>query len=329
MVEAGAEGLTGTEADGRIPLTILGGYLGAGKSTWLRHHLFVGAFAGAHVLVNEAAEIPVDHLLLAGAAGLTVLADGCACCDGAAPFVAAMRTLCDEGSVSSVVLETSGLSDPARIAAHIAADGVLARRIRIVETVVVADALHAATQLASEPLWRRQIEAADRIVLTKADVADDGALARLAATMLSINPGAAISGAVLGSAVPLPEVSEADPYPVVTAQAETAPICTFHLDIGDGAGWAAVSAWLSAVLQAHGNDLVRVKGTVQAPVGRLLLQSVRGTVQPPEILPQAVLSDAGTINGGRNARNVIVFIGRGFEDDQIRRSFRHFVGSPD
>ncbi len=302
-----------SDADGRIPLTIVGGYLGAGKSTWLRHRLHVGGFAGAHVLVNEAAAMPVDHLLLTGAAGLTVLADGCACCDGAARFVAAMRDLCDR-SVPAIVLETSGLSDPARIAAHIAADGVLARRIRVVETVVVADALHAAAQLRDEPLWLCQIEAADRIVLTKADVAAPADLARLVATMHVLNPGAAVSGAVLGSAVDLPEGTGAVPHDV--APVDAAPIATLHIDVGAAPGWAAVSAWLSAVLHVHGSDLVRVKGVVRAPVGRLLLQSVRGTVQPPEILP-GILPGDGTADG-----DALVFIGRGVGDGRIKRSFR-------
>ena len=147
-----------------------------------------------------------------------MLADGCACCDGALRaccdgalrFVAAMRDLCDKG-VTSIVLETSGLSDPARIAAHIATDGVLARRIRIVETVVVADALHAAVQLATEPLWLRQIEAADRIILTKVDVASPDVVARLAATMAMANPGAVVCGAILGSPMNLPEARDVEP----------------------------------------------------------------------------------------------------------------------
>ncbi|WP_410218743.1 CobW family GTP-binding protein [Paracoccus sp. (in: a-proteobacteria)] len=301
-----------SEGDGRIPLTIIGGYLGAGKSTWLRHALHIGDFAQAHVLINEAAELPVDHLLLAGAAGLTVLADGCACCDGATRFVAAMRDLCDR-NVAAIVLETSGLSDPAQIAAHIANDGVLARRIRVTETIVVADALHAAAQIGAEPLWLRQIEAADRIVLTKVDAAQPPLLARLAATMAVLNPEALVSGSVLGSVVELPDARHADPLPVLPSCGESAPIRRVRLEVGAQAEWAAVSAWLSAVLQAHGNTLVRMKGVVRAPMGRLLLQSVRGTVQPPEILPASVAVTA--------ENSFIVLIGRGLEDDRISRSF--------
>ena len=63
-------------ADGRMRLTVLGGYLGSGKTTWLRHQLHVGGFGPVHVIVNEAAETGVDDVLLAAASGLTLLAGG-------------------------------------------------------------------------------------------------------------------------------------------------------------------------------------------------------------------------------------------------------------
>ena len=69
-------------SDGRLPLVIVSGFLGAGKSTWLRHQLHEGRFGRAHVIVNEAAETPVDDLLLSNAESLEVLAGGCACCEG-------------------------------------------------------------------------------------------------------------------------------------------------------------------------------------------------------------------------------------------------------
>ena len=192
----------GARSDGRLPLTILGGFLGAGKSTWLRHQLHQGRFRDHAILVNEAAETPVDNLLLAGALRLGVLAGGCACCTGQAALVAALRALCNDasgaeaGRIGGVLLETSGLADPGRIAAAIAADPVLSRRLALRETLVLVDGLHGARQLATEALARAQIEAADALILTKpADAAD---LARLALTLRLLNPGAALSAAELG-----------------------------------------------------------------------------------------------------------------------------------
>ena len=163
----------GARSDGRLPLTILGGFLGAGKSTWLRHQLHQGRFRDHAILVNEAAETPVDNLLLAGALRLGVLAGGCACCTGQAALVAALRALCNDasgaeaGRIGGVLLETSGLADPGRIAAAIAADPVLSRRLALRETLVLVDGLHGARQLADEGLARAQIEAADALILTK------------------------------------------------------------------------------------------------------------------------------------------------------------------
>ena len=154
-------------------MTILGGYLGSGKTTWLRHQLFAGEFGSAHILVNEAAETPVDDTLLtAQAAGVTMLAGGCACCTGKQDLVGALRALCDARSkdqniADQIVLETSGLADPAAILTAIRQDPVLVHHIIVSEIIVLVDTLHAADQLRTEHLSRAQIEAADRIILTK------------------------------------------------------------------------------------------------------------------------------------------------------------------
>ena len=111
--------LTGNSS-GRMRLTVLGGFLGSGKTTWLRHQLHHGLFEDAFVVVNEAAETPVDDALLAKSAQLAVLAGGCACCDGKADLVALLRKICDDRSrvdsrgsrLERIVLETSGLPIP-------------------------------------------------------------------------------------------------------------------------------------------------------------------------------------------------------------------------
>ena len=76
------------KSDTRMRLTVLGGFLGSGKTTWLRHQLHQGLFRDACIVVNEAAETPVDDALLAGSTKIAVLAGGCACCDGKADLIA-------------------------------------------------------------------------------------------------------------------------------------------------------------------------------------------------------------------------------------------------
>ena len=317
-------------SDGRLPLTILGGFLGAGKSTWLRHQLHEGRFARHHILVNEAAETPVDNLLLGGAARITVLAGGCACCDGLPALIASLRDICDAasgaeaGQIDGLLLETSGLADPGAIAAGLAADPVLARRLAVAGTLVLVDALHGAAQLAAEPLARAQVEAADEIIIAKPVAAGPVTVGRLASTLRQMNPAASISVAEQGLPLPLP-TDEGPPFDLPPL-AEAPPIRAYRLEVGQrGAGeatdgWVALSTWLSALLHARGDDVVRVKGVVRTPAGRLLLQSVRRVVQPPEILPD----DDSVLAGPAPEEGTIVLIGRNIDAATLARSWQVF-----
>lgn len=316
----------GGRRDGRLPLTVLGGYLGAGKSTWLRHQLHEGRYRNHHILVNEAALTPVDNLLLSNASRVEVLAGGCACCEGLPALIAALRRICDKetghdpSGIEGILLETSGLADPGAIAAALAADQVLARRLVMDEMLVLVDALHGHAQLAGEPLARAQVEAADRLILTKPALATGDNLARLGATLRAINPEAEISAAEQGVPLAL-TVDDAEPYPL-PALTDAEPIRPYRLTVGAEGGWVALSTWLSALLQARGDDVVRVKGVVRAPAGRLLLQSVRRVVQPPEILPDGDASLAGPAP----EEGVIVLIGRNIDGEMLARSWERFGG---
>jgi G3E family GTPase len=313
-------------SDGRMRLTVLGGYLGSGKTSWLRHQLHAGRYEGAFILVNEAAETPVDDVLLQRAPRIAVLAGGCACCTAQAELIRLLREVCDErsragsgkGRVGQIVMETSGLADPGAIVAAIQGDPVLVNHIVIHEIVVAVDGINALAQLRAEPLGRRQIETADRLVVTKLDAAEAGALGRLVATLKLLNPGASISGAVKGEASELPDIGSAEPEPLPDlSEANPAPIFPTRLTIGEGIDWTAFSVWLSALLHARGDDVVRVKGVVRTPAGRLLLQSVRKVVQSPEILPE---------QDEAREDDMIAVIGRGYRAEDLKRSLAHFAG---
>jgi G3E family GTPase len=313
--------------DNRRRLTIIGGFLGSGKTTWLRHQLHHGRFGKAIVIVNEAADTPVDDVLLQGAAQIEVLAGGCACCEELPALLALLRRLCDErvsadsGGPDEIVLETSGLADPGPIMRAIRADPMLVHHIVVSEIVVTVDALYGLRHLREEPLGARQVELADRLVITKADAADLGALARLAATLASLNPGAVISGAAKGEPVALPDPAGVEPEKLENAGGSGDVIKAHRITLGEDTDWTAFSVWLSALLHARGDDILRVKGVVETPAGRLLLQSVRKTVQSPEILPPR--DEAAPVGED----NSLVFIGRGFKAGQLTRSLRHFVGA--
>jgi len=313
----------------RIRLTVLGGFLGAGKTTWLRHQLHHGLTEGALVVVNEAAQVPVDNVLLSGSPHLAVLAGGCACCEGRDAFISLLRDVCDVRVASDdqaeridrIVLETSGLADPGAIVDAIKSDPVLIHHIVVSEIVVSVDALHGLDQLKREPLGRRQVEIADRLVVTKVDAAGDETLRPLLATLKELNPGAVISGAAMGSGMSLPDFEHETAVLLPELPGATAPIKATAIDIDETIDWAAFSVWLSALLYARGDDIMRVKGVVRTPAGRLLLQSVRHVVQSPEILPDG----CEEVDGKDNS---IVIIGRGFDPKSLLPSLRYFADRP-
>jgi G3E family GTPase len=322
-------GQLGEIADNRMRLTLLGGFLGSGKTTWLRHQLHHGALADAFVIVNEAAETSVDDALLGRSAELAVLAGGCACCEARDGLIALLRSICDRrvsreagaSPLNRIVIETSGLADPAPVVEAIRADPMLVHHIVVGEIIVTVDGIYGLRHIREEALGRRQMELADRFVVTKVDEADAGELARLLATLRQINPGAGVSGAVKGAECALSPIAGVAPERLadVGDSAGGSPIRALKIDIGEEIDWTAFSVWLSALIHARGDDILRVKGVLRTPAGRLLLQSVRRTVQSPEMLPDR---DEDT----SEQDNSLVFIGRGFGERALARSLHHFAG---
>ena len=313
------------KTEGRMRLTILGGFLGSGKTTWLRHQLHQGRFSDAYVIVNEAAEMPVDDALLGRASRLSVLAGGCACCAGKAAMIAMLRELCDarsksdEDRVDEIILETSGLADPAPIVEAIRADPVLVHHIVLAQIIVAVDGLHGLSQLRRENLGRKQTELADQLIITKIDEASDCEIKTLLATLKQLNPGAALSGANKGSPAALPNYSDAvaETLPPLIGEVERPTIFPTVIDIGFDIDWTALTVWLSALLHARGDDVLRVKGVIRTPAGRLLLQSVRKVMQSPEILPEQL--------DGLREDNKLVVIGSGYVAGDLVRSLTRFA----
>lgn len=307
----------------RLKLSILGGFLGSGKTTWLRHQLHSGQMSDALVIVNEAAAVPVDGAILSRAGSVIMLDGGCACCEGRAGFIRILREIANEhtrvgwSGPRRIVIETSGLADPYALVEAIRADAILIHHVHIDEIIVVVDSVNGLAQLHDEPLSRAQVEAADRLVFTKVDRTETEPLVRLVSILAAVNPKALRSGAVLGSAVKLVEPDPALSGSIMTSYHNNKPIIAAHLDLGTEPNWTDFAVWLSALLHARGEEIIRVKGVVRTPAGRLLLQSVRRTVQAPEILPE---------NGDPvSSDNTIAVIGRGFAPEDLPRSFRRFT----
>ncbi|HLQ17343.1 MAG TPA: GTP-binding protein [Tabrizicola sp.] len=310
-------------SDGRLALTLLGGALGSGKTTWVRHQLHAGTFGTrVHVLVNEAADLPVDDQLLERAEGVTVLSGGCACCTARDALIAALRSLCDRRSRGDgpdrVLLETSGLADPGVIAAIMRTDPVLSRHLRLDEIVVAVDAVNAVTQLAEDALVHRQIAVADKLVLTKVDAVPLIGLQRLQLGLALRNPAATILGSQHGVAVALEPPPAGLRFSLPPSPATENPAVAAVLAVPTDLDWAETMVWLSALLHVRGDRVIRVKGILPTAAGRVLIQAVRGVVEPPELLP----------GGPRAGDGRLVLLGRDFSETTLARSLQGFLDLP-
>jgi G3E family GTPase len=185
-------------AQGAIPVAVLTGFLGSGKTTILGHLLRQPEFSRTAVVINEFGEIGLDHdLVEASEDSLIELTSGCLCCKVRTDLVETLQNLLrrrDEGSCSQfdrIVIETSGLADPAPILQTLMTDAVLAERLVLGSVATTVDAVTGASTLAREAVSQKQVAVAERIVLTKLDLASASESA-LRARLRSLNSGAAI-----------------------------------------------------------------------------------------------------------------------------------------
>lgn len=307
----------------RTRLTVVSGFLGSGKTTWLRHQLHEGRFAGAHIVVNEAAAAPVDDALLADLAEVTVIAGGCACCDRRDAFLATLLDIVDAEQRrgtrgGEIVLETSGLAAPAALIESIRQHPVLAHHITLDEVIVLVDAEFGLANLAVNHLIAKQVEAADTLIVTKVDTANSTLLADLCGALARLNPGASLSGAASGTVHALPDFDPRSGTAQAAASDDPRPVVAAELALDPNSEWAVFSVWLSALLHARGDDIYRVKGVVRTPAGRVLLQCVQKAVLQPRILPSV-----GT-TGSEEFDNRLAVIGRGFDGHALQASLRKF-----
>jgi G3E family GTPase len=189
---------TPTATEQRIPVTVLTGFLGSGKTTLLNKLLRRPELADTAVIINEFGEIGLDHLLVEKSddEGMVTLNSGCLCCTVRGDLVRTMSELFlkrSRGEVSQfkrMVVETTGLADPAPILHTLMTDPLLASRYRLDGVVTTVDGVNGSSTLDNHEEAIKQAAVADRILLTKVDIADAPKLAELKHRLQHLNPGA-------------------------------------------------------------------------------------------------------------------------------------------
>ena len=334
----------------RCPVAVLTGFLGSGKTTLLRRLLSDPGMAKTAVLINEFGEIGLDHLLVRSVTeNAVVLQNGCVCCTLRSDLQQALRDLIDardNGSLPKfdrVVIETSGLADPAPIAKTLLIDPMLRHQVRLANVVTTVDGMHGATQLRTHVESLRQTAIADRIVVTKTDLISGEQLAVVRHALSRLNPTARIfdgqsdqfDGAALltqGITDPATKLHEVQHWLASLDAAEhdhpheqgenhshgaihSEGITSFSLRVEEPVDWTAFGVWLTALLHRHGDRVLRVKGllNVAGASGPVVLHGVQHVIHQPVHLDEWP-------DGDRASR--IVFVLQGIAPAVLQRSLR-------
>ncbi len=326
------------------PINIVTGFLGSGKTTLLRRLLRLPCLSDTAVLVNEFGEIGLDHHLLQEVAESTLLLEnGCVCCAVRGDLQKALKDLISRrmrGEVPPfrrVVIETSGLADPTPIAYTLLSDAILRNHLRLSGIVTTIDGLNGADQLAAFPEAVKQVAVADRLILTKSDLADEKAIGALRGKLRVLNRSAEILSANETGENPERLLTddiydregksrELDRWLGSASEAgapehheHAAGIHSFSLTFDRPLDWAAFGVWATMLLHRHGADVLRLKGLLHVaglptPV---LINGVQHLVHPPSHLESWPDADR---------RSRLIFIVRGIEQARIERSLATFNG---
>jgi G3E family GTPase len=328
------------------PVTLVTGFLGSGKTTLLQRLLAEPALSDTAVLINEFGEIGLDHHLLERVdETMVVLQSGCLCCTIRGELAAAIKDLHskrERGLVPSfrrLVIESTGLADPFPILSTVQADPVLRHHFRLGNVITTVDAVNGTRQLDAQPESVKQVAVADRLVLTKTDLAAEETARALVERLRRINPAAQLcrNTDLTADAEALLSRDDYDDHSVARGwQPDESPVRHAHdthgsrhdddiralaLSWDQPIDWAMFGIWLTMLLHRHGNEVLRVKGVLNVtdadtPVA---VHGVQHLVHPPTHM---------NAWPGTDRRSRLVLIVKGLAPATIERSLRAFCMLP-
>ena len=349
------------DAADHIPVTVLTGFLGSGKTTVLNHLLRQPEMNGVVAIINEFGEVALDHLLVESSEDrLALLDNGCICCSVREDLIETLADLASRRAAGTippfhrVLVETTGLADPVPVLHTLMTAPDIVGRYRIDGVVATTDAVNGTHTLDAHSEAVRQIAVADRLLVTKTDLASGDALARLEARLAATNPvavrthvrnGIVDPARVLDAGLFDPRARSADVvrWFETAAKAANAPhhhahhdcegdhcdhrshhahdsgVQSYSLVIDEPIQGGAFAQWLEYVAALKGEDLLRFKAIVniaEQPDAPLVVHGVQHVFHPP-------ISLAGWPSDDRRSR--LVFIVRGIPRDIIENTLCKFA----
>ena len=277
-----------------LPITVLTGFLGSGKTTLLQRAVRTPGFAETAVLVNEIGEIGLDHHLVETVDGPVLeLPGGCLCCAVREDLAQTLRGLLErraEGTLKPfkrLVIETTGLADPAPILYTLGADPALDDALAAARVVTTVDALTGAASLTRFPEAARQVAVADRVLITKTDLAaPDAALLAQLDRLNRATPRVAVPGPEAAATL-LFDLPPAQRFALLSADhhaAHSHDIAVHTIVLERAVSRLDFAKALGGLALAHGEDLLRVKGLVaftDRPERPAVIQGAQHAIQQP------------------------------------------------
>jgi len=315
------------ERGSRLPVTIVTGFLGAGKTTLVRKFLQTPEGRGTALVVNEFGSVGIDDALLRESTDeVTLLGNGCLCCNTRSDLQIALRRLVadrDRGKIphfGRVLIETSGLADLSPILQTFSTDRALGGEFAIEVVLTLVDAVNGMRNLASAPEARKQTILADRLVISKIDLADSRTRKRLAARLKALNPRADIDLALDGAIDPRhlidsgQDATAARRSGFVAEASHSDGIASFVLREKKPLQWPVFQRAMETLITLRGPDLLRIKGllNLSGSKGPVVFQAVQHLIHPPVEL-------AAWPDKDRSSR--VVFITRGVSETQVHDLF--------